>query len=125
MGEDFLKKTERTYRRSLQRTVATRLITPPLLQSDERTATTYPARLHQPGREITEQTNLLLHRRHDRKIQILDEHMIIGTVDGEPAEDLNEHFDNNPGCADILPITPVRMDGEYLDFTFKEDEDQA
>ena len=100
MGEDFLRRTERSYRRSLQRSVAQRLITPPLLQPPERHATTYPCRLlhpEQPHPSTTE--TLLLHRRDDRTIEIIDEHLIIGTVDGEPAQDLNEYLDNKTRTA--------------------------
>jgi hypothetical protein len=122
MGEDFLRKTEHSYRRSLQRSVAQRLITPPLLRTPERTANTYPCRLLHPEHPLNTDGTFLLHRRNDRTIEILDEHIIIGTVDGEPSQDLNEYLDTKPGCADILPIEPVRSDGAYLDFTIREED---
>jgi hypothetical protein len=125
MGEDFLKKTERSYRRSLKRSVAQRLITPPLLQPPERNATTYPCRLLHPEHPIRDDGKLLLHRRDDRTIEIIDEHLIIGIIDGEPAQDLNEYLDTRPGRADILPIEPVRNDGAYLDFTIKEEDQEG
>ena len=124
MGEDFLRKTERSYRRSLQRRVAQRLITPPLLQPPERSTSTYPCRLLHPAHPIRHAGRLLLHRRDDRVIEIIDEHIIIGIVDGEPAQDLNEYLDTKPACADILSIEPVRNDGAYLDFTIKEEDQQ-
>lgn len=124
MGEDFLRKTERSYRRSLQRSVVQRLITPPLLQPTERNATTYPCRLAHTDHPINTEGTFLLHRRQDRTIEILDEHRIIGTVDGEPAQDLNDYLDNKPACAGILPIAPVRNDGAYLDFTIPAEDEQ-
>jgi hypothetical protein len=124
MGEDFLKRTERSYRRSLKRSVAQRLITPPLLEPPERHATTYPCRLLHPEQALRDDGNLLLHRRDDRTIEIIDEHLIIGTLDGEPAQDLNEYLDNKPGRAGILPIEAVRNDGAYLDFTIKEEDQE-
>ncbi len=123
MGEEFLKKTERSYRRSLQRTVAQRLITPPLLQSPERSAATYPCRLLHP--EHPHGGQLLLHRREDRTIEVLDEHRVIGIVEAEPAQDLNEYLDAQPDCAEILPITPVSNEGTYLDFTITEEDQQG
>lgn len=121
MGEDFLRRTERSYRRSLQRTVAQRLITPPLFQQPENTATTYPCRLTQPEEPMTTSGTLLLHRRNDGGIEILDQHRIIGTVDGEPREDLNDYLNAIPGAADILPVQAVRNDGAYLEFTIAEE----
>lgn len=124
MGEDFLRKTEHSYRRSLQRSVAQRLITPPLLRLTERTATIYPCRLFHPEQPVKTDGTFLLHRRSDRTVEIIDEHRIIGTVEGEPCQDLNEYLDTKPGCADILPIAPVRNDGAYLDFTIPEEGEQ-
>ena len=124
MGEEFLKKTERSYRRSMQRTVARRLFAPPLLQPPEQNTTTYPCRLLHPEHPIRHDGTLLLHRRNDRTIEILDEHTVIGTVEGEPAQDLNEYLDTRPGCADILPIALARNDGSYIDFTITPEEEQ-
>jgi hypothetical protein len=121
MGEDFLRKTERSYRRSMQRTVAQRLITPPLLQPTEQNATTYPCRLLHPEHLTGHDGKLFLHRRDDRTIEILDEHRIIGAIDGEASHDLNEYLDTQPNAANILPITPVSNDGTYLDFTIKKE----
>jgi len=120
MGEDFIKKTERSYRRSLQRTVAERLFTPPLLRTGERTSTTYPCRLLQQGHRLTTD-RLVLHRNEDRTIDVLDEQRVIGNIDGEPCQDLNEYLDNQPGAANIIQIKPLRIDGSFLDFTIDEE----
>ena len=96
MGEDFIRKTERTYRRSLQRTVERRFFTPPLLASPETTSTSYPCRLADGTGPVNTDAPFLLHRRPDRTIEILDTHNVIGTVDGEARHDLNEYLDTRP-----------------------------
>ena len=122
MGEDFLRKTERSYRRSLQRTVERRLITPPLLATPETARTSYPCRLADPAIPLNADAPFLLHRRQDRNIEILDAHTVIGSVHGDARQDLNDYLDARGGCADLLRIQPGNNDGAYLDFTINEDE---
>jgi hypothetical protein len=122
MGEDFIRKTEHTYRRSLQRTVERRLLTPPLFQPTETTSTTYPCRLHDDAPTPDERTEYLLHRRDRDKIELLDDHRVIGTVDGEAIHDLNAILDARPDAAEILRVKPRRVDGNYLDFMISHEE---
>jgi hypothetical protein len=101
----------------MQRTVAQRLITPPLLQPPERDATIYPCRLINPENPISTISPLLLHRSEDRMIEVIDDNRVIGVVEGDPAEDLNQYFDARPSKAEILRIELLSNDGSYLDFT--------
>ncbi len=121
MGEDFIRKTERSYRRSLQRTVERQLFTPPLFQASETTTTSYPCRLHHDA-PPDQGTEYLLHRRDRNTIEILEAHRVIGTVDGDAIHDLNNILDACPDAANILKITPRRVDGNYLDFTINHEE---
>jgi hypothetical protein len=63
-----------------------------------------------------------LHRRHDRTIEILDTHNVIGTVDGDARHDLNDYLDTRRECSDVLRIRPLRNDGAYLDFTIEDEQ---
>jgi hypothetical protein len=122
MGEDFIKKTEKSYRRSLQRTVERRFFPLPLFTQPELSTTAYPCHLAEPTTPVSPEAQLLLHRREDRSIAILDEHRIIGTVEGEPCQDLNTFLDEQPGNANMLKIHPLRTNGAYLDFTISAEE---
>jgi hypothetical protein len=117
MGEDFIRKTERTYRRSLQRSVERQLLTPPLFQPKETTHTSYPCRLRDDAPLPDECTQYLLHRRDHQTFELLDQNRVIGIVDGEAAHDLNSILESCPDPADILRVTPRRVDGNFLDFT--------
>jgi hypothetical protein len=122
MGEDFIRKTEKSYRPSMQRTVSARLMSPPLLRPEERTMTTYSCQLVAGSGEITSRPHLLLHRRPDRTIEILDEHSVIALVEGEPCDDLNRALDKLPGSADMVPIDMVQTDGAFMDFKIHEED---
>jgi len=122
MGEDFIRKTERTYRRSLQRTVERRFFTPPLLANPETTSTTYPCRLADGTGPLNTDAPFLLHRRPDRTIEILDTHNVIGIVDGDARHDLNDYLDTRRECSNVLRIRPRSNDGAYLDFTIEDEQ---
>lgn len=121
MGEDFIRKTEHSYRRSLQRTVERRLFTPPLFQPIEMASTTYPCFLHSEIPTPDERTEYFLHRRDRSKIEILDNHRIIGIVDGEAINDLNTLLDVRPDAAELLRVKPRRVDGVCLEFTINDE----
>jgi len=120
VGEDFIRKTERTYRRSLQRTVEQRFFTPPILANPETTGATYPCRLADGTGPLNTDAPLLLFRRPDRTIEILDTHNVIGTVEGDARHDLNDYLDTRRECSDVLRIWPRGSDGAHLDFTIEE-----
>ena len=122
MGEDFIRKTEKSYRPSMQRAVAQRLMNAPLLRPEERTTTTYSCRLVAGSGEIAAAAHLLLHRRDDRSIEILDEHSVIGLVEGEPCEDLNRTLDQLPAAADMVAVDVVQTDGAFMDFKIHEED---
>lgn len=116
MGEDFVRKTERSYRRSRQHAITTQLITPPLLQPREHQRTSYPCRLTTNGYPLQKTGRYYVHRSDDRSIHVLDEHCVIGTVEGEPRDDLNAYLDTqHPGDA-FITIRPTNLDEGYLDF---------
>ncbi len=117
MGEDFIRKTDKSYRRSLQRAVQRRFFPLPLFVQPELTTTAYPCRLLEPTTTISPEAQLLLLRHDDHTIDILDEHRVIGKVEGEPCHDLNTLLDEQPGSANMLKIHPLQTDGTYLDFT--------
>lgn len=121
MGEDFIRKTEQSYRPSMQRSVAKRLMGEPLLSSEERTTTTYSCRLLQRSAGIAA-SRLLLHRREDRTIEILDEHRVVGLVEGEPSEDLNQLLDQLQSPADMLRVEMVQTDNAFMDFKIADED---
>lgn len=122
MGEDFICKTERTYRRSLQRSVEQRFFTLPLLANPEATSATYPCRLADGIGLLNTDAPFLLHRRPDGTIEILDTQNVIGMVEGDACHDLNDYLDNRPQCSDVLRIKPRSHDGAYLDFTIEDEQ---
>lgn len=94
----------------------------PLLSPEERTTATYSCRLLQRSSGPPATARLLLHRRDDRTIEILDEHCVIGLVEAEPCEDLNQVLDQLPSPADMLRIEMVQTDGAFMDFKIPEDD---
>jgi hypothetical protein len=124
MGEDFIRKTEKSYRRSLQRTVERRFFPLPLFAQPETSTTAYPCRLLEPTNPISPEAQLLLLRRDDRTIDILAEHRVIGKVEGEPCQDLNTFLDEQPGSANMVRIHPLQTNGSYLDFTITAEDQQ-
>jgi hypothetical protein len=124
MGEDFIRKTDKSYQRSLQRTVERRFFPLPLFAQPEETTTAYPCRLVEPTTPINPEAPLLLLRRDDRTIDILDEYRVIGKVEGEPCHDLNTLLDEQPGSANMIRIHPLHTNGTYLDFTINAEDQQ-
>ncbi|HEX3822655.1 MAG TPA: hypothetical protein VHW45_20150 [Candidatus Sulfotelmatobacter sp.] len=117
MGEDFIKKTENSYRRSTQRAMRGRLFELPLFSQTEDATTAYPCRLTEPVTNMGPEATLLLHRRQDGSIDILDEHRVIGTVEGAPCQDLNAYLDEQPAVANMIKVRPLHTDGTYLEFS--------
>lgn len=116
MGEDFIRKTERTYRRSVQRTIQERLFAPALFQPAEIGTTLYPCRLN--GSDTLDvQTEYLLHRRDRDTLEVLAAHRAIGNVQGEALHDLNQIFDGCPNAGGILRIVVQQQHGDSLEFT--------
>ncbi len=113
MGEDFILKTEKSYRRSVQKVMHDRLSTPPLLAGSEVKTTTYPCRTLKTGMALG--TRLHLHRCGDGTLEAVEGHHVVGRVEGEPSLDLLEVFDAHPGCAGMLviDITSEDSDGHF------------
>jgi hypothetical protein len=93
-----------------------------LLANPETTSTTYPCRLADGTSSLNADAPFLLHRRPDRTIEILDTHTVIGTVDGDARQDLNDYLDARQQCSDVLRIRPHKNDGAYLDFTIEDEQ---
>ena len=124
MGEDFIRKTEKSYRRSLEKTVQQRLIPRPLLVTPETISTKYPCRLLSGADAITEASELSLHRCGDGTLEVLHEHRVVGRVEGEATHDLNATLDAKPTSADLHRIQIVHKDASFIDFTIANEEDQ-
>jgi len=123
MGEDFIRKTEKSYRRSLEKIVEQRLIPRPLLVTPEAVSTKYPCRLLSGADGITEVSELTLHRCGDGTLEVLHEHRVVGRVEGEASHDLSAALDAKPTGADLHRIRIVHKDAAFIDFTIAAEED--
>lgn len=119
MGEDFIRKTERGYRRSVQRLMISRLFAPPLFKPVEIGRTSYPCMLNVPLKD-TGNYGFLLHRRDRQTLEVLGGHQAIGTVQGDAVYDLNAVFDSCPDAGDILPINIQQGKENFTEFTISQ-----
>lgn len=117
MGEDWIRKTQKSYKRSIQKAIENRLLPKPLLVSDEQASASYPCAVSAslvpaPG------TRLLLHEADTGKLAILHEHQVVGAVNGDAGKDLHEVFEKNPDLCGILEVEVIEADPatQHLEF---------
>lgn len=109
MGEDWIRKTQKSYKRSVQKAIEKRILPKPLLVSEERTSTSYPCSVT-ADRVPARGTRLMLHEANNGKLAVLHGHLVVGNLDGEAQQDLRDIFHNNPDLCGILEIEVTEAD---------------
>jgi hypothetical protein len=108
MGEDFLRKSAKSYKRSTQKAVKGALPKPLLRGSEERT-TTYPCPIT-CGNVPSKGTRLILHAQADGAVVVMEECRIVGRMTGEAALDASSIFNANPQACGVLAVEVTEAD---------------
>ena len=118
MGEDWVRKTEKSYRRSIQKAIEDLIIPKPLLVAEEMKSTAYPCsvtsdHIPRPG------TRLILHEVRDGNLEVLQENHIVGNPGGEAKQDLVDMFHRNPNLCGFVEVEVTEADPatRYLEFS--------
>lgn len=110
MGEDWIRKSGKSYRRSVQKAVGERLLQKPLLISEEKASRTYPCEIL-PGHVVPGVgVKLMLHRAESGDVWALHEHRIVGSITGEARQDASLVFDGNPELCAIVEVVVAESD---------------
>jgi len=111
MGEDWIRRTEKTWRRSLRKKVEEYLARPSLLEGGEDGIIIYPCQLLDPCYSIPVGCNLVIFQpRPQAKIAVLYENRVIGSIDGDAARDLKNLFEADPRLCRTLKVQVTAMD---------------
>jgi len=112
MGEDWIRKSEKSYRRSVQKAIGERLLPKPLLIPEEKSTKTYPC-IVLPGNLIPcAGMKLLLHRAETGEVVALHECRVIGSIGGDAQKDVGSFFDDNPGLCSIAEVVVADSDAD-------------
>jgi hypothetical protein len=112
MGEDWIRKTEKSYRRSVQKAIGERLLPKPLLISEEKSTKTYPCAIL-PGNLIPcVGMKLMLHKAESGEVVALHEHRVVGSIGGDPQKDVSSVFDENPELCAIVEVVVADSDAD-------------
>jgi len=110
MGEDWIRKTEKSYRRSVQKAIGERLYPKPLLISGEKSTRTYPCEIL-PGNVVPSVgMKLMLHEAETGEVVALHEHRVIGSISGDPQKDISSVFQKNPDFCAIVEVVVADSD---------------
>jgi hypothetical protein len=111
MGEDWIRKTEKTWRRSLRRKVEEQLAPPSLLEVEEDRVTVYPCQLVDPSTSIPVGCTVAIFQRSSQaSIAVLHENRVIGSINGDAARDLKNLFEADPRLCRTLKAQVAAMD---------------
>jgi hypothetical protein len=111
MGEDWIRKTEKTWRRSLRRKVEEYLVGPSLLEADEEKVITYPCQLLEPADGICVGTSVVIYQRSPQaRIAVLHENHVLGLIEGDAEQDLKTLFEDEPRLCRILKAEVITAD---------------
>lgn len=103
MGEDWIRRTEKTWKVSVRKKVERYLAGPSLLEAGEEGVVIYTVHLLDPACSVTIGTRVVLFQRTPRAIvAVLWENQVIGSIDGDAARDLQNMFDSEPGLCRTL-----------------------
>jgi hypothetical protein len=112
MGEDWIRKTEKSYRRSVQKAIGERFSPKPLLISGEKSTRTYPCAIL-PGNVIPGVgMKLMLHKAETGEVVALHEHRVIGSISGDPQKDVSSVFQHNPALCSIVEVVVADSDAD-------------
>jgi hypothetical protein len=110
MGEDWIRKSGKSYRRSVQKAVGERLAPKPLLASEEKSSKTYPCAIL-PGNVVPcVGMKLMLHKAESGDVVALHEHRIVGSMGGDAGGDVSLVFDENPELCGIVEVVVAESD---------------
>ncbi len=110
MGEDWIRKTEKSYRRSVQKAIGRRLSPKPLLISEEKSTKTYPCAILAGNLVPCVGMKLMLHKAESGDVVALHEHRVVGSIEGEARKDVSSVFDANPDLSEILEVVVAETD---------------
>lgn len=110
MGEDHLRKTQREYRRMLQRRAEKHLGPLPLLAANEQVSTRYPCHLVEPEGSVKVGSKVVIFQRSENAtVAVLNGNKVIASVDGEAARDLHRLFQSRPKLCRTLRVEVVSI----------------
>ncbi len=110
MGEDWIRKTERSYKRSVQKAIENRLLPKPLFIPKEQESASYPCSVNAGHVVPARGTKLMLHQGDAGKLALVHQHRILGRVEGDAEQDLKTIFGNNPDLCGIVEVEVVHAD---------------
>ncbi|SRR5713226_1609819 len=110
MGEDWIRKTEKSYRRSVQKAIGKRLSPKPLLISEEKSTKTYPCAILGGNLVPCVGMKLMLHKAESGDVVALHEHRVVGSIEGDARKDVGSVFDANPNLSEILEVVVAESD---------------
>jgi hypothetical protein len=111
MGEDWIRRTQETWRRSLRRKVEEQTTGVSLFEDAEEEIITYPCHLIEPGAAPAVGSRVvILQRTPHAKIAVLLGNLVVGLIDGDAARDLRTLFDLKPELCRALAAEVIATD---------------
>ena len=111
MGEDWIRRTEKTWRQSVRKKVEQYLAGQPLLELGENGATIYTCHLLDPSCSIPIGSNVAIFQRSSQAtIAVLYENRVIGSIDGDAGRDLKNMFEAEPRLCRTLKAEVTVID---------------
>jgi len=110
MGADWIRKTEKKFRRRLQKSASNDIGVFPLYVPEEKVSTQYPC--HWTNEACTKELNtrLTIYQRTDRShVAVLCEKDVVAQVRGEAAQDIKRLFVDHPKLCNLLQVETVSV----------------
>ena len=110
MGADWIRATEKRFRRRLQRSAAHDMKIATLYVPPEKVSVTYPC--HWLNENCTKELNtrLTIYQRSERSyVAVLFEKDVVAQIRGEAADAVKHLFLQHPKLCNILPVVIVRV----------------
>jgi len=110
MGADWIRETEKKFRRRLQKSASSVMKISALYVPEEKVSTQCPC--HWIDEACTKELNtrLTIYQRTGKSyVAVLCEKDVVAQVRGEAAEDIKRLFSDHPKLCNILPVEIVRV----------------
>jgi hypothetical protein len=110
MGNDWIRETEKKFRRRLQKSASNDMKISQLYVPEEKVSTRYPCHWIDEGCTKELNTRLTIYQRTDKSyVAVLCEKDVVAQVRGEAAQDIKRLFSDHPKLCNILTVEIVHV----------------